>query len=89
MLQSSQEIGSLLLPTEEEMRLPYVFTLTFISDESDLIIDKLTTNLRTGAVIRLREEAAEFHPFREIDEKKKKAFYKFMDSKIDNCKSIR
>ena len=48
-----------MLPTEEEMRLPYVFTLTFISDESDLIIDKLTTNLRTGAVIRLREEVAE------------------------------
>ena len=59
LLQSSQEISSLLLPTEEEMRLPYVFTITFINDESDLIIDKLTTNLRTGAVIRLREEAAE------------------------------
>ena len=47
LLQSSQEIRSLLLPTEEEMRLPYVFTLTFISKESDLIIDKLTMNLRT------------------------------------------
>ena len=30
-----------------------------------------------------------FDPFREIDEKKKKAFYKFMDSKTDNRKSIR
>ena len=30
-----------------------------------------------------------FDPFCEIDEKKKNAFYKFMDSKIDNPKSIR
>ena len=30
-----------------------------------------------------------FDPFREIDEKKKNAFYKFIDSKIDNRKSIR
>ena len=48
-----------MLPTEEEMRLPYILTITFISDESDLIIDKLTTNLIMRAVIRLREEVAE------------------------------